>query len=55
MKIEWKEQLVKDMISIIFNKELSKEQRIYNVHNKLGIDIAKYANYVNNKYIAKND
>ena len=55
MKIEWKEQLVKDMLSIIFNKELSKEQRIYNVHNKLGIDIAKYANYVNNKYIADND
>jgi hypothetical protein len=55
MKSEWKEQLAKDMISIIFNKELTKEQRIYNVHNKLGINIAKYANYVNNKYIADND
>lgn len=53
MKSEWKEELVKDMVSIIFNKELSKEQRIYNVHNKLGINIAKYSNYVNNKYIEK--
>lgn len=53
MKIEWKEQLAKDMITIIFNKELTKEQRIYNITNKLGINIAKYSNYINNKYIEK--
>ena len=53
MKGEWKEQLAKDMISIIFNKELTKEQRIYNITNKLGINIAKYSNYINNKYIEK--
>lgn len=53
MKIEWKEQLAKDMIGIIFNKELTKEQRIYNITNKLGINIAKYSNYINNKYIEK--
>ena len=53
MKIEWKEQLAKDMINIIFNKELTKEQRIYNITNKLGINIAKYSNYINNKYIEK--
>ena len=52
-KGEWKEQLAKDMISIIFNKELTKEQRIYNITNKLGINIAKYSNYINNKYIEK--
>lgn len=53
MKIEWKEQLAKDMIGIIFNRELTKEQRIYNITNKLGINIAKYSNYINNKYIEK--
>ena len=53
MKSEWKEQLAKDMIGIIFNKELTKEQRIYNITNKLGINIAKYSNYINNKYIEK--
>ena len=53
MKAEWKEQLAKDMINIIFNRELTKEQRIYNITNKLGINIAKYSNYINNKYIEK--
>lgn len=53
MKGEWKEQLAKDMIGIIFNRELTKEQRIYNITNKLGINIAKYSNYINNKYIEK--
>ena len=53
MKIEWKEELAKDMIGIIFNKELTKEQRIYNITNKLGINLAKYSNYINNKYIEK--
>ena len=53
MKIEWKEELAKDMIGIIFNRELTKEQRVYNINNKLGINIAKYSNYINNKYIEK--
>lgn len=53
MRIEWKEELAKDMIGIIFNRELTKEQRIYNITNKLGINIAKYSNYINNKYIEK--
>lgn len=53
MKIEWKEELAKDMIGIIFNRELTKEQRIYNITNKLGINLAKYSNYINNKYIEK--
>lgn len=53
MKNEWKEQLAKDMIGIIFNRELTREQRIYNITNKLGINIAKYSNYINNKYIEK--
>lgn len=51
MKNEWKDELVKAMTSIIFNTKFTKEQRIYNVHNKLGISIANYTTYVNNKYL----
>lgn len=53
MKKEWKEELIKDMTSIIFNSKFTKEQKIYNVHNKLGISIAKYTSFVNNKYMEK--
>ncbi len=53
MKESWKDEIVKDMTSIIFNKSLSKEQKIYNIHNKLGINIAQYTSFVNNKYIEK--
>ena len=53
MKEEWKNELEKDMTSIIFSREMTREQKIYNVHNKLGISIAKYTSYVNNKYIEK--
>lgn len=51
MKNEWKTELVKDMISIIFNSKFNKEQKIYNAHNKLGINIANYTTYINNKYL----
>ena len=51
MKNEWKAELIKDMISIIFNSKFTKEQKIYNVHNKLGINIANYTTYINNKYL----
>lgn len=51
MKNEWKAELIKDMTSIIFNSKFTKEQKIYNVHNKLGISIANYTTYINNKYL----
>ena len=47
----WKDDLIKIMIDSIFNTRLTKEQRIYNVHNRLGIDIANYSNLVHNKFI----
>lgn len=47
----WKDELVKIMIDCIFNSRLTKEQRIYNVHNRIGIDIANYSNIVHNKFI----
>lgn len=47
----WKNELYDVMIDVIFNKSLSKEQRIYNIHNRLGIDITTYSNVVHNKFI----
>lgn len=47
----WKEDLIKIMIDCIFNNRLNKEQRIYNVHNRLGIDITNYSNIVYNKFV----
>ena len=50
----WGEDLTKIIIDCIFNSRLSKEQRIYNVHNRLGIDISNYSNIVHNKFIKNN-
>lgn len=47
----WKDELVKIMMDCIFNVRLTKEQRIYNVHNRLGIDITNYLNIVHNKFV----
>lgn len=47
----WKDELIKIMIDCIFNTRLTKEQRIYNIHNRLGIDITNYSNIVHNKFV----
>lgn len=47
----WKNDLINIMIDCIFNVRLTKEQKIYNIHNRLGIDIANYSNVVHNKFI----
>lgn len=51
----WGEELTKIIIDCIFNTRLTKEQRIYNVHNRLGIDISNYANSVHNKFVNTHD
>lgn len=47
----WKNELYNIMVDVIFNKELSVEQRVYNVTNRVGIDITNYSNVVHNKFI----
>lgn len=47
----WKTELYNIMVDVIFNKELSVEQRVYNVTNRVGIDITNYSNVVHNKFI----
>lgn len=49
----WKDEMIKVIVDIIFNNKLTKEQKIYNVHNVLGIDIANYSNIVYNKFVNK--
>lgn len=39
---DWKTELYEDMMSIIFNMELNKEQKIYALHNKLDNRINEY-------------
>lgn len=47
----WKSELIDIICDVIFNKSFTKEQKIYNVTNRLGIDIANYSNIVHNKFI----
>lgn len=47
----WKDEISKIMVDVIFNERLTKEQRIYNIHNRLGIDITNYSNIVHNKFV----
>lgn len=43
---DWKKELREDMVSIIFNCELSKEQKIYTISNKLNTRINEYKNVI---------
>lgn len=50
-KEEWKDELQKDLINIIYNHQLSKEQKLYTINYKINIRIEDYYVYVTNKYI----
>ena len=43
---DWKKEIYDDMVSIIFNVELSKEQKIYTITNKLNTRIGEYKNVI---------
>lgn len=43
---DWKKEMYDDMLSIIFNVELSKEQKIYTITNKLNTRIGEYKNII---------
>ncbi|WP_288060005.1 hypothetical protein [Thomasclavelia cocleata] len=47
----WQKELINDIENIVFSLPNSKEQRIYNIHNKLNIRINKYINKVVSKYL----
>lgn len=43
---DWKVELYEDMVSIIFNKDFDKEQKIYSISNKLNTRINEYKNII---------
>ena len=53
IKESWPEEIKSDLISNIFNKHSSKEDRIYDIQNKLNIRINAYINSVTKQYSLK--
>lgn len=50
LKKEWKDEIKKDLTEIIFNHELTTEEKLYNANNRINIKISNYGIYVINKY-----
>lgn len=50
IKLEWKEQLKKDIVNVIFNDSFTKEQKLYILTNKIEAKVTDYSIYITNKY-----
>lgn len=50
---KWKEEVTNDLKNIILDEKLQKEDKIYNIHNKMNLRINNYISSVNNKFLAK--
>lgn len=48
---EWKDQLISDLKHIIFDEDNTKENRIYNIHNKINLRVSNYISYVSKKFL----
>lgn len=46
MKPEWKTEIDEDVIEIIYNNKFSKEEKLYNINNKINIKIDGYISIV---------
>lgn len=53
IKPEWKDEIRNTLIDIIYNENLNKEQKLYNINNKINIKINDYYIYITNKYLEK--
>lgn len=53
IKVDWKNEIKDVLINIIYNENLNKEQKLYNINNKINIKINDYCIYVTNKYLEK--
>lgn len=51
IKSEWKEEIKETIIQIIYADEMNKEQKLYNLNNKINIKVNDYCIYVTNKYL----
>lgn len=50
---KWKDEITADLKNIILDEKLQKEDKIYNIHNKMNLRINNYISSVNNKFLAK--
>lgn len=46
IKPEWKTEVNKDIVEIIYNNKFSKEEKLYNINNKINIKIDEYISIV---------
>lgn len=51
LKDKWKQELIDDIVNIIFNKNLTPEKRIYTINNKVNIRVNDYCTTITNKYV----
>lgn len=52
---QWKEDLTNDIIDIIFKEKFTKEQKIYNICNKLDIKLNEYKTKLLTQHIEENN
>lgn len=50
MKVDWKEEIKSDVIEVVFHEQMSKEQKIYTINNKINIKVNNYIVYLTNIY-----
>lgn len=46
IKPEWKTEVNEDIVEIIYNNKFSKEEKLYNINNKINIKIDGYISIV---------
>lgn len=46
IKPEWNTEISEDVVEIIYNDEFSKEEKLYNINNKINIKIDEYISIV---------
>ena len=46
IKPEWKKEINEDVVEIIYNNKFSKEEKLYNINNKINIKVDGYISIV---------
>lgn len=46
IKPEWKIEVNEDIVEIIYNNKFSKEEKLYNINNKINIKVDGYISIV---------
>lgn len=51
LKEDWKDVIKNGIIDIIYNKNFTDDQKLYNINNRVNIKVEDYSVYVTNKFI----